>query len=104
MEPQTEEAILTILKEISVTNRKIERSTLVYHDLRISGDDAGDLIERISREFGTSFKGLHFPDYFPDETEAMFFRIYLFFGGRSKKPLTVGHLMEVVERREWFDP
>lgn len=97
------ERIITILKELIAKDEDIDRSTLIYDDLLISGDDASELIGRIHAEFGTSFKGLHFPDYFPNETESMMFRVYLLFGGKRKRPLTVGHLIEVVERGEWFE-
>ena len=39
----------------------------LYADLRVSGDDAYELIERVHRVFGTSFAGLNLGDFFPGE-------------------------------------
>jgi hypothetical protein len=100
---EKQEALIKVLREIAGSNRTIDKSTLIYEDLLISGDDAADLIERIHKEFGASFRNFRFSDYFPDETESIFHRIFLLFARSKKKPLTVGHLLEVIDRGEWFD-
>lgn len=101
--PDKEEAVIEILRGIIGRDKKIDRSTLIYDDLRISGDDAIELIERIHREFGTSFKSFRFPDYFPYESESLLYGVFLLFAQSRKKPLTVGHLLDVVDRGEWFE-
>ena len=98
-----EDTVLRILQDISRPSKAISASTLVYQDLLISGDDATELIDRIKKECGTSFQGFTFGDYFPDETESIFYRFVHLFGRNSKKNLTVGHLLKVVEAGKWYE-
>jgi Holliday junction resolvasome RuvABC DNA-binding subunit len=80
-------------------------SMCLYHDLSISGDDAFELLDAIHKNFGTVFTDFHFESYFPNETEAIWYRIGKVFGFRDKKKrLTFGHLLEVTKVGRWFDP
>lgn len=84
---------------------KISDSTRICHDLLISGDDADELLTKIHDRFGTKFDGMDFHAYFPDETEALIWAVARWFGIRCrKKEVTVGHLLEVIRKTEWFDP
>ena len=100
---KVEDAVLRILQDIARPSKAISASTLIYQDLLISGDDATELIDRIQKECGTSFQGFPFGDYFPDETESLFYRFLHLFGRNSKKNLTVGHLLKVVEAGKWYE-
>ena len=51
------------------------------------------------------FDGLEFEQYFPNETEAIFYHLGRLVGYRGKKrKLTFGHLAAVVQLGRWFDP
>ena len=85
--------------------KKVSNETALLHDLSIAGDDARELLEEIIRRFGTDFSKMQFTAYFPDETEALGVHWAKLIGRRSsKKPLTVGHLGNVIDRGVWFDP
>ena len=46
-----------------------------------------------------------FADYFPNEGEAMVDGVERLLGfAEPRRPLTLGHLSEVVRRGAWFDP
>jgi len=77
----------------------------LYHDLGLSGDDAGEIFDAVSERFGTRFSGLRFEDYFPDESEGLTDRLERLVGlAKTRKALTVSHLAAVAERGEWFEP
>lgn len=85
--------------------RRVGSTSRIYHDLSIAGDDAWELLEQLTQEFGTSFDGFPFVDYFPEETEALPAYWGRFFGLRGRwRPLTLGHLVEVARRGAWFEP
>ena len=99
------------LAEIEQIARRIGGSRVspaarLFHDLGIAGDDAAGLLGEVVDKFGTSFEGLKFDDYFPDEAEAMpaFWLQRLGIGGRRWKPMTVRHLAEVASHGKWFEP
>lgn len=84
---------------------EIELSQRLYHDLSFSGDDAWELMEMIGAKFGTKFDGFDFERYFYNEGDDSAFLILRWFGIKGKKdPLTVAHLLRVVESGSWFDP
>jgi hypothetical protein len=99
--------LVEIVKRIGGSKTQIQLSTLVYHDLRIDGDDAAELLADISNSFAVSFKGMDFHAYFPDETEAIWWHWGSKLGIvslRRFRPCTIGHLLNVIDRGEWFDP
>ena len=80
--------------------------TELHIDLRIRGDDAWELIERVHQVFGTSFVGLDLGDFFPGEHDLSG---GLWLGTAPEKSpalrsFTFGHLLAVVERGHWFEP
>lgn len=82
--------------------QSVDRTTRLFHDLHLAGDNAAEALEDIHAEFGTDFSGLDFSDYFPDETEAMGAHLALMLGFRSKKKaLTVQNLIDAVGRGSW---
>lgn len=94
-----------LVVKIAACRQPIEGSTRLYHDLRISGDDAFELIDEIWKNFGTKFDGFKWDIYFPNESEALFFHICRIFGGDKKfRPLTFDHLLNVVRTGYWFEP
>ena len=80
-------------------------SVRLYHDLNISGDDAGELLEIVQKQFGTKFEGFKFTEYFPDDPSAIFYHIGNLIGLKRKfKLFTFGHLVEVIKAGHWFEP
>jgi hypothetical protein len=77
-------AVVRILEDIARPKKKISRTTRIYHDLLVSGDDAVELINRVHDSFGTSFQGFEFGQYFPTEAESLFQRFVILIG-RAKK-------------------
>lgn len=97
--------LYALISEISGVRKGLSDSTRIYHDLFISGDDADELLEKIHERFGTKFEKLDFSEYFPDETESFVWHLARLIGIKcKKKEMTVGHLLEVIQRKEWFDP
>ena len=97
--------LIPMVQRIMCSRDPVPLSTALYQDLGIGGDDAFELLEEIAARFGTSFKGLDWPVYFPNESEAMWRHWAKKLGFRQNfKRITVGHLVAVVERGEWFEP
>ena len=85
----------------------LSRSTAIYHDLWLGGDDAGELLEAIHHRFGTNFHEMHFDQYFPNEGEVFSEHILKLLGFRKKarwRRLTIGHLIDVIQKGAWFEP
>jgi len=101
---ETRARVFQIVREISAS-KSIDPSDRIFQDLDISGHDAGELLTRVHREFGTSFAELDFAAYFPDEGDGMFY-VLLFnrLGWFKKKSMTLEHLVEVVTAGKWFEP
>ena len=77
----------------------------LYHDLKLTGDDAVELLEALHAKFGTAFTDFQFAEYFPNEGEAAVDGVERLLGfAEPRKPLTIGHLSEVVRRGAWFEP
>src|SRR5262249_17093645 len=96
--------VLEIIRDIGGSKSPIDESTRIYQDLQISGDDAFEVIERIHKECGTSFRQLDFHEYFPNETDAIFYHIMQLFGWTwKKKTMTVGELLRAVEAGNWVE-
>jgi hypothetical protein len=97
-----------MLRHVMSDGRKpIPRSTAIYHDPRIAGDDAYELFEMIVKRFGTSFEGFQWPTYFPDETQIgplWWLAEKLGHHETKWKRTTVGHLLAVIECGAWFEP
>jgi len=99
----TRARVIEIVREISAS-KSIDPSARIFQDLSILGHDAGDLLDRLHREFGTSFAGLDFEAYFPDEGDGMLYVVFDLFGWFKKKSMTVEHLVAVVAAGQWFEP
>ncbi len=101
----------------------ITHETRVAEDLRIYGDDAKELLMAINDKYGTCFEAFPYSDYFANECSAdmhvlslslpqkhLILRIWdfpflcfwkLFSTGKKYKSLTVGELLECIERGHW---
>ncbi len=100
--------IKSSIERISGACVNISADAAIYHDLWLAGDDAGELLDDIHDRFGTDFRGMWFPTYFPSEGWESFSEHWLKLLGFRKKAywrrLTVGHLVAVVQKGTWFDP
>lgn len=99
------ETLYRIVADITGVKPPVSDTLRLCRDLSIMGDDAHELLARISKEFGTRFDGFDFHTYFPNETEAIYWHIGRWFGCHyPKKEITVGHLGTVIENGRWVDP
>jgi len=89
--------LIAMVQGVSTVRRPVTSSDALYQDLRIMGDDAFELLQRISARFDVSLTGLSFPLYFPDEASAPFIYLKAKLGwrDRTRRRLTVGHLIAV---------
>lgn len=98
-------AIEPILREFFGNRTSLEPTTRLQHDLHLGGDDVDELLEKIVATYGTDFSELDFDAFFPDETDALSYYWTSLIGCESdKKEFTLGHLVDVINRGQWFDP
>ena len=96
--------IVRLVQKIS-GRQHVSPQTLLWHDLQLGGDDMFELLGAVHQQFDTSFEGLNFTSFFPEEHEAMGAGWASKLGFRSKlKPVSVQHLVDVVRQGQWFDP
>lgn len=98
-------AILKIIARFTSKNRQLSLGANVNVDLHVYGDDAWEMLEKISANFDIDFTNFDFERYFYTEEEMMiapYFVLVPFL--QKKKPLSISHLLAVVERGHWFDP
>lgn len=85
----------------------ISANTEINNDLSIIGDDAYFILLSFEKKFNVSLDGLNFEEYFAPELHLPFQYAYykLFKPDKLKrKPLTISHMAEVVEKGYWFEP
>jgi hypothetical protein len=70
------------------------------------GDDVDELLGEIAKRYSISFDRFDFSLYFPDETEAGWAWLKSKFGWHDTRrlPITVEHLLAVINRGKWFPP
>jgi hypothetical protein len=102
----SEAELVAIIRGWAGRKKSIALSTALYQDLFIVGDDAFELFMEITKRYGVSFTKLNFDAYFPSEPTALYYWVgsKLGFQDRKRGAVTVGHLLVVIERGEWFDP
>lgn len=98
-------SVLALVQQFLGIRTRPTLASELYHDLHIYGDDAGELLDDVYKQYSTSFEGFIFNAYFPIETEQMP-RFAKLLGFKDKKfgSFTVAHLVEVVRRGHWFEP
>jgi len=104
--PVLQTRVCEIIRLISAYNGELPLATELYADIYISGDDASDLFEMLSKEFGTSFTGMNLESFFPNETDGIWYYWWHKLSGRRPafKSFTIDHLLMVVEEGQWFEP
>jgi hypothetical protein len=96
-----------LLKDYAPRKVPISEATLLWHDLLLDGEDADEILESIMRRFTTNFSGLNLDEYFPTGIDHMLeYWAGMLFGWRDKtrKKLSVGHLLDVIQQERWFAP
>jgi hypothetical protein len=90
------------LQEIKI---KVKPEDKIYHDLGLFGLDADCVLMDFERKFNINLENVDFSEYILDEMGLVYF-YYKFFKPDKlvKKPLTVRHLAEVVDKGYWFYP
>ncbi|MBV7255375.1 DUF1493 family protein [Pacificimonas sp. WHA3] len=53
--------------DFGVPRRQLQSRAALVHDLGVTGDDAGELLEAIHDRFGTDFSNLNWTDFFHNE-------------------------------------
>jgi hypothetical protein len=101
-----ESDLVSLIQQFCGSHAAIPKSASIYHDLHIAGDDAGELLTEISKRYNVKFDGFDFEPYFPNETESLWYYWASKFGFRDRNhiPITVEHLLSVIDRGKWFDP
>jgi hypothetical protein len=101
---ETFDALRAVLRPF-VGNESVSESARILQDLGIDGDDADEFLEAVHAKFGTRFDGFVFSTYFSNgeigSGEGWLRRRG--FEDR-RKPLSVGHLLDVIIGGIWFDP
>jgi hypothetical protein len=97
--------VLAMIREVACYRGQLDEETRLLHDLSISGDDAWELLSGIQKRFGTSLSGMNFEEFFPNETESVFYRRGRFLGfGRPKRDFPLRHLLKIIKEGCWLDP
>lgn len=97
------DVLIGIIRRIASSSQPISDETRLLHDLSISGDDAFEVLSEIEKRFGPFTVGMEFDDYFPNETESMWYRRGKFLGlWMPKRELTVGDLLTCIKAGRWM--
>lgn len=109
--------IIELARKYSGKSNVLPESRLLS-DLGLDGDDAGELIEALSKRFDISWEGFHWLRYFGDEyldpfapalsTVAQWlsadFRQRWKNAREVEREITIAHLARVAEARRWIEP
>ena len=97
--------VLAMVHELTCYRGQLNDETRLLHDLSISGDEAWDLLSGVQKRFGTSLSGMNFEEFFPNESESIFYRRGRFLGlGKPKRDFSLGHLLRIIKEGRWLDP
>ena len=109
MEAVTEEAIERWIRELlaeKYTWRELGADPRIFHDLKLRGEDAGDFLEDLSKEFKVDLSEMHFSEYFPAEYYSLrdivtdLFRVT----DTRWRELRLKHLVKICKERKWSEP
>jgi acyl carrier protein len=105
IESQQLNSMENILRDISVLinkhtglkNTQFERSTRLYEDLKIDGDDAFELLKEFEKQYKIDMRDFKFNEYFSPEGIDVIGAIISWFKKRKKlKELTVGDIEQAI--------
>ena len=93
-----------IESETGYSKNKISRTTNLYHDINIDGDDAEELLLKYSELFDVDMSKFEFNNYFNDEgfdSISILKSTFKFTNGRELEPITVGMLERNALLHNW---
>lgn len=85
------ELVSFVRNEIGEDKMPIARDTLIENDLRVTGDDAEELIVAFSKKYNVDVSQFLFTKYFYNEAE-----LFVFFSSKTIAPFTIGHLEKAI--------
>ena len=98
------DVVIGTIRKLTLSSARIDDQTRMLHDLSISGDDAVELLSTLEKQFGPITVGMDFNDYFPNETEGIWYWRGKFLGlCKPKKELTVGQLLMWIKLGRWTE-
>lgn len=103
------DSIVRLLYEMQTTsNDLVTGETRLHHDLRMDGDDAIAFLNAISERWSIDWSGFEFGRHFLGESEVS--SPFAWVGRRlvpekrQKVPITVDHIVSVIEAGQWQEP
>lgn len=90
-------SLLTLLSDYNCSDGPVTPQSELFADLGIWGDDAVELLEKYSEQFGVSLEEFPFTEYFPCEGDQLRWR-WPWQKRRTFRPLTVADLERGIEQ------
>lgn len=108
-EVSVERRVIGLVEHHLTKSTLVRPDMLLYQDLHFYGDDADELLEAFATCFDVDMYGFQFTDYFRSEGMTpvdivLIIRRLFGYQDFSKKPIAIGHLVEVASLGKWFDP
>ena len=105
----TFDSVASLLRDTQATERDVVTAeTRLRQDLRMDGDDAVAFLDQVARRWDVNFDGFEFGRFFLGEAEISSPVSWLVRrvspNKRRKTPITVGHLVSVIDTGRWQNP
>jgi hypothetical protein len=93
--------LIEFLEESNPAKKPVSGSTRLFHDMRIYGDDADELIAEYSKRFEVDVSSFRIQEYFPDEGDSFFHNLFMRLMGKQNsrdfKEFPVSMLQEGID-------
>ena len=95
--------ICASVRRITGRGPQIMSHSRLLHDLKITGDDAYELLDEIEKKYDVDWSGFVTKEYFPDEGKAIWWWLKDLLGIKDKahKEMTVGDLVRAAKAGRW---
>jgi acyl carrier protein len=95
-----------VAEERGMKLKKVRMDSRLEEDLGMTGDDAAEFMEKFQEQFNVDLSGFEFNKHFGPEGFNPFWLIQkpAWLANHGKYPVTVEHLVRVVEAKEWICP
>ncbi|MES2932978.1 MAG: DUF1493 family protein [Pseudomonadota bacterium] len=107
MNEQIRDSVLDIMCNVSGLNKEdLFLASRLEQDLNITGDDAWAVLESLRNKHVIDLRAFQFDQYFNGEAEGWLSALLHREKRRHREafPVTVGHLVCIVENGHWFKP
>lgn len=103
MENEIKKNVITFFGKYS--QAKLDENTEINNELGLLGDDADAMLFAFMKRFNVNFENVDFDKYFVPEPLLKYW-YYKWFNPEKlrRKPLTLGHMVEVAKKGYWFEP